>query len=430
VKLPVTVAGSLAMSAEDRPPMISPPPGPSPDLPPAPVAEPMQPVLESIAATGWRLLLVEDDDGDAILVNEMLADGLPGALVERVSTLAAAVRRAPDAECVLLDVGLPDAEGTHGVEKLTAAAPHAAVVVLTGADSERLGVASVMAGAQDYLVKSRVDEDLLVRSVRYAIERQRAARLSRDLFDAERRRAENTRVERALTPTPVISSADITVDLRYQARREGSELGGDFYDAVELAGGELHMLIGDVAGHGPDEAALAARLRSAWRALTLAGLDQVRAIGTLDTFIRTEWHAVTFATVCTLVIGPDRSSARLVLAGHPPPILVGDGSRVVGADGFGPLLGVLPDPTWRPVDVALGPGAVLLLYTDGLFEGHASPGRPMRLGIDSLLPIIDDFHRMGTTGTELLDGLLAEALRRNGGPLADDVALCLVSVAR
>jgi serine phosphatase RsbU (regulator of sigma subunit) len=379
--------------------------------------------------TGWRVLIVEDDDGDALLVRELLADGLPGALVERVPTLADALVRARDVECVLLDVGLPDNHGTQGVEALTGAAPDTAVVVLTGADSERLGVSSVVAGAQDYLVKGRVDDQLLARSVRYAVERQRAARLSRDLFEAERRRAENTRVERALTPTPVIRSDDVSVTLRYRARREGSELGGDFYDAVEVPSGEIHVLIGDVAGHGPDEAALAARLRSAWRALTLAGLDQMRVIDTLDRFIRTEWDTITFATVCAVVVATDRTTATLVLAGHPPPIMANDRSRIVGDTEYGSLLGVLPHPKWHPVTVPLHPGATLLLYTDGLIEGWASPTANTRLGVEALLPIIDDFHRLGTSPDRLLDGLLAEAQRRNGGPLGDDVALCLVRVA-
>ena len=380
------------------------------------------------ATTKWRLLLVEDDDGDALLVRELLADGLPGVLIERVTTLADAVARAGDVECVLLDMGLPDAHGTAGVEELTAAAPHTAVVVLTGADSERLGVGSVMAGAQDYLVKGRVDDQLLARSVRYAIERQRAAQLSRELYAAERRRAENARVERALTPTPVTMSGDVAFTLRYRARREGSELGGDFYDAVEVPSGEVHVLIGDVAGHGPDEAALAVRLRSAWRALTLAGLDQMTVIDTLDRFIRTEWDTITFATVCSLVIGADRTTATLVLAGHPPPILVSDQSTVVGDERYGSLLGVLPEPRWQPVEVPLSPGATLLLYTDGLIEGWSAPGSRTRLGVAALLPIIDDFHRLGTSADGLLDGLLAEAQRRNGGPLTDDVALCLLHV--
>src|SRR5262245_65053780 len=170
---------------------------------------------------GWQILLVEDDDGDALLVREMLADGLPNARIERVSRLADARRAVRYVDCVLLDMGLPDAEGIAGVEQLVAEAPDTAVVVLTGAASERLGVGAVAAGAQDYLVKGRVDDQLLARSVRYAIERQRAARLTRDLFEAERRRADNTRMERALTPPLLLHSAD--VEVRSEERRVGRE---------------------------------------------------------------------------------------------------------------------------------------------------------------------------------------------------------------
>jgi serine phosphatase RsbU (regulator of sigma subunit) len=379
-------------------------------------------------AGGWRLLLVEDDDGDAVLVRELLADGLPGARVDRVTNLAEARRAVHVVDCVLLDVGLPDAEGTAGVARLVADAPDTAVVVLTGAASERLGVRAVAAGAQDYLVKGRVDDQLLARSVRYAIERQRAARLARDLFEAERRRADNTRMERALTPPPLLRSQDLRLAVRYRAGREGAELGGDFYDAVEASGGEVAVLIGDVAGNGPDAAALGARLRSAWRALTLAGLAQPRVLETLDTFLRTEAELLTFATLATLVVAPDREAGELMMAGHPPPILLGRPSRTVGDGQFGHLLGVMPAPRWRSVDVPLGAGATLLMYTDGVIEGRASAEVPERLGVAGLIELVDNLARGGLTGPALLDALLAEVHRRNGGPLTDDVALCLVSI--
>jgi serine phosphatase RsbU (regulator of sigma subunit) len=379
----------------------------------------------------WQLLVVEDDDGDALLVRELLADGLPGARVERVTNLADARRAVRFVDCVLLDMGLPDAEGITGVEQLVAEAPNTAVVVLTGAASERLGVGAVAAGAQDYLVKGRVDDQLLARSVRYAVERQRAARLTRDLFEAERRRADNTRMERALTPPLQLHSSDVQLAVRYRAGREGAELGGDFYDAVESPDGEISVLIGDVAGHGPDAAALAARLRSAWRALTLAGLDQHRVLTTLDAFMRTEVESLTFATVSTLVICPDRQVGQLLMAGHPPPLLLGPPARPVGDGKFGHLLGVMPAPVWNPVEVTLGEGTQLLLYTDGLIEGHVEPSASERVGLEGLLALTDDLCRglpSGNRTSALLDRLLAEVVRRNGGPLTDDVALCLVSI--
>ena len=376
----------------------------------------------------WHILLVEDDDADAVLVRELLADGLPGARVERVTNLAAARRAVHATDCVLLDMGLPDAEGIPGVERLVAEARDTAVVVLTGAASELLGVRAVAAGAQDYLVKGRVDDQLLARSIRYAIERQRAARLTRDLFAAERRRADNTRMERALIPTPLLRSSDISVAVRYRAGREDAELGGDFYDTVESPDGTVTVLIGDVAGHGPDAAALGARLRSAWRALTLAGIPQTGVLTHLDGFLRSEVDTLTFATVALLEVARDRQSGRLLLAGHPPPVSVGPPAAVVGDGAYGPVLGVMDAPAWTPVEVALGPGTGLLLYTDGLIEGWASPQGGDRFGIERLTALMDEVAQAGPAGSDLLDVLLADVQRCNGGPMTDDVALCLVSI--
>jgi serine phosphatase RsbU (regulator of sigma subunit) len=375
-----------------------------------------------------RLLLVDDDEGNYRLVRELLAQGLPGTMIDRVSTLSDACREAVASDCVLLDIGLPDADGTMGVKRLTEEVPHTAIVVLTAAASEELGAASLSAGAQDYLVKGHVDEQLLARSVRYAIERHRAAQLSRELVRADRERAENARLERALTPTPVIRSTDISVLVRYQAGRRGAQLGGDFYDAIEHDDGTCAVLVGDVVGHGPDAAALAARLRSAWRALTLASLDPGAVLGVLDKFLRTEAERFTFASLAILVVDRDRRTGTLVLAGHPPPVRLGAPSSPVGAGGHGPLVGVMPAPRWSPIEVGLGAGTELLLYTDGIVEGWADANHIGRLGAGALIEVLDLLRAQGLVGAELLDALIDEVQRRNGLPLRDDVALCLVGI--
>jgi serine phosphatase RsbU (regulator of sigma subunit) len=378
--------------------------------------------------TTWRLLLVDDDERNYRLVRELLGHGLPGATIDRVTTLADACREAVAADCVLLDIGVPDAEGTAGVKRLTQEAPDTAIVVLTGAASEELGVASLTAGAQDYLVKGHVDGQLLARSVRYAIERHRAARLSRELVRADRERAENARLERALTPTPAIRSTDITVLVRYQAGRRGAQLGGDFCDAIEGDDGRCAVLVGDVVGHGPDAAALAARLRSAWRALALAGLDQVAILGVLDKYLRTEVEHFTFASLAILVVNEDRRSGALVLAGHPPPVLLGSPSWPVGIGAHGPLVGVMPEPRWSSVEIDLAAGTGLLLYTDGIIEGWADSDRRERLGVEVFIEVLDLLRTRGLGGAALLDALIDEVQRRNGLPLRDDVALCLVGI--
>src|SRR5580698_11191853 len=97
------------------------------------------------------VLLVEDDDGDALLVSELLQEVGAAVAVRRARSLSQAKALVSDAACVLLDLGLPDSQGLHGLRQLLQLDPEAAIVVLTGEASDRLGQQAVRAGAQDYL---------------------------------------------------------------------------------------------------------------------------------------------------------------------------------------------------------------------------------------------------------------------------------------
>jgi DNA-binding response OmpR family regulator len=126
-----------------------------------------------------RVLLVEDSATDALIVEEELrhrAD-MPFSVVQ-VARLSEALARLETEhfDVVLLDLGLPDSRGFETFARLHHAASEIPVVVLSGQDNEELGVKAVQAGAQDYLVKGRMGEEILRRSIRYAIERQRATR--------------------------------------------------------------------------------------------------------------------------------------------------------------------------------------------------------------------------------------------------------------
>src|SRR5262249_28628151 len=191
--------------------------------------------------------------------------------LEMATTMAEARPRLRSVDCVLLDLGLPDASGLGGLRDLLSEAAGVAVCVLTGIEDEHLGVAAVGEGAQDYLVKGQVDGVLLTRALRYAVERKRADENARRLREAELRQAKSARLERGLLPQPLIDAATRPVSF-YRPGRHRALLGGDFYDAVEVSPGRLQLLVGDVCGHGVDEAALGVALRVAWRALVLAGV--------------------------------------------------------------------------------------------------------------------------------------------------------------
>ena len=120
-----------------------------------------------------RTLLIEDSEADQILVKKMLVGS--SIEVECADTLAVGLeqlgRRTFDT--VLLDVHLPDAEGMSGLLQIRRLFPGIPVVVLTGTNSEEIGLKSIREGAQDYLVKGEIEREQLARSLSYSIERQR-----------------------------------------------------------------------------------------------------------------------------------------------------------------------------------------------------------------------------------------------------------------
>ncbi|AXK35433.1 serine/threonine-protein phosphatase [Streptomyces armeniacus] len=308
-------------------------------------------------------------------------------------------------------------------------APRHAVLALTdGADAER-AAAAVRVGAQDYLFRDELDGRLLGRAVRYAVERKRADLAQRQLTESRLRAEENARLERGLLPTPLLHGSDLRFAARYRPGRSRALLGGDFYDTVRTADGTVHAMIGDVCGHGPDEAALGVELRIAWRALTFAGLCGDELLGTLQKVIEHERPTdEVFATLCTVDIAPDGRSAGVCLAGHPSPLIAGCGGagpRLLPYDESGPALGLLPSARWPRRQVELGRAWSLMMYTDGLIEGRVGTGR-QRLGQEGMVDIVARFLAQGRRGEALLEATMEEVRGLNGGELTDDVAVLLL----
>ncbi|MFF2552054.1 PP2C family protein-serine/threonine phosphatase [Nocardia sp. NPDC058058] len=372
------------------------------------------------------VLLVEDDKADAMLVEELVAEVALEVRLDWVRSLALACERLAVAppDCVLLDLHLPDSDGLESLARIRAVNDDVPVVVLTGLDQERNGSAAVAAGAQDYLVKGRVEAELFGRAVRYAIQRKQAERAAVALRSGQMRARENARLERGLLPTPLFRG-DPAVDVvsRYRPGRAHSLLGGDFYDVVQQSDGTVHVLIGDVSGHGPDEAATGVALRLAWRTLVFSGITGVRQFRLLDELLRAERTGPhTFATLTTVTLLPGSHTIRVMRAGHPG-MLVRTGERVSWLEvPGGPALGFFPGQADWPIhEHAVPPGAGLVLFTDGLFEGHIGPGDE-RLGEQGLLALARTVT--AERPDDFLDELIAraESLAEQRGGLADDVA--------
>ncbi|MFD3513584.1 PP2C family protein-serine/threonine phosphatase [Streptomyces sp. NPDC058657] len=396
--------------------------------------------------TDLTLLVIENDPADGFAVPALL-DAANGTRV-RVRTarnLTEAERLlTDDVHCVLLDLDLPgcghcpecveDAAAPDGpvlgaLGDVLRMAPGHAVLALTPPDRAEHAAAAVRAGAQDYLFRDELDARLLTRAIRYAVERKRADTASYKLAESRLHAQENARLERGLLPTPLLEGSDLRFAARYRPGRSRALLGGDFYDTVRTPDGTVHAMIGDVCGHGPDEAALGVELRIAWRALTFAGLCGDELLSTLQRVLEHERESEEiFATLCTVDIAPDGRRAGLCLAGHPAPLITRHGrpAQLMPFEDGGPALGLLPRARWPRQQVELGGAWSLLMYTDGLIEGRVAGSGSGRLGQEGMVEMINRQLAEGLRGEELLDAAVTRVRELNGGELTDDVAVLLL----
>lgn len=373
------------------------------------------------------VLLVEDDRADALLVAELIADAVADIRLILAESMAEAERELdterPD--CVLLDLNLPDATGISVLDRLCAHDPTVPIVVLTGLNDDHFGVSAVSAGAQDFLVKGRVEPDTLHRAVLYAIERKRAELTAVELQASQIQARENARLERGLLPSPLLlENPGVDIVARYRPSRQQSLLGGDFYDFVQTPDRTVHVMVGDVVGHGPDEAALGVALRIGWRALTFAGLRGNERMWQLDRILRAERPGRgIFATVLSLAFFPKSRTFTAVRAGHPGMLLHAPGGVEWLEPPGGRALGLGGDD-WPLNELELPADNGIVLLTDGLYEGPV--GNDERLGEGGLVELARKLA--GLPGADFVDALIegAERCAQPFGGINDDIAVVRV----
>ncbi|GAA1939065.1 fused response regulator/phosphatase [Streptomyces durmitorensis] len=391
---------------------------------------------QQASSTGLSLLVIEDDPVGSLSVPQMLDSAGKPIRVRTARNLTEAERLlTDDVHCILLDLALTgptaaedDEDELATLKHVLRLAPRHAVLALTASGDTEGGAEAVRVGAQDYLFRDELDGRLLSRAIRYAVERKRADAAQRQLTESRLRAQENARLERGLLPTPLLDGSPLRFAARYRPGRSRALLGGDFYDTVRTPDGSVHVMIGDVCGHGPDEAALGVELRIAWRTLTFAGLCGDELLGTLQKVLEHERaDEEIFATLCTVDIAPDGRRAGLCLAGHPSPLIARDGrlAELLPYENNGPALGLLPNARWPRRQVELGGKWSLMLYTDGLIEGRIGEGN-QRLGQEGMVEMVRRQIAAGLRGDELLEAAVNEVRELNGGDLTDDVAVLLL----
>lgn len=235
------------------------------------------------------------------------------------------------------------------------------------------------------------------------------------LFDAlERERRGAVALQRTLLPDGLPDIVGVDIAARYLPARD--EVGGDWYDVVELPHGRVGFAIGDVAGHGVRAAALMGQLRTGLRAYASEGHGPAEALLRLDQLLQTLGRR-SMATVAYAIVDPDTGEMRLATAGHPPPVIASETStarllEVVPS----PPLGTVPYPVYEEARTTLAPGETVLLYTDGLVE---SRDEPITVGLERLRATAAGSR---APSAEALCAAVTESLVPAGGA-SDDVAL-------
>ena len=240
----------------------------------------------------------------------------------------------------------------------------------------------------------------------------------------------NQRLQASLLPDVKVDDPAMQVLARYRPGMQRALLGADFYDTLQLPDGTIAILVGDVAGHGPDEAGVGVALRVAWRTMVLTGHGGADLLAALDGVLVSERSSEEmFATVACVWVSPDRRRVTIALAGHPPPLVVRSCQASIVEVPNGVALGIgVPGETWESTTLALGAQWLLLCYTDGLIEGRQAPDTAERFGAERLAETVTALSGERTGPGELLDRLLRAVQEANGGQLSDDVAIvCAVA---
>ncbi|MFD7446268.1 SpoIIE family protein phosphatase [Streptomyces sp. NPDC059909] len=235
------------------------------------------------------------------------------------------------------------------------------------------------------------------------------------LYDAEFAVARG--LQQALLPHRLPAVPGIRTVARYLPGTSGMDIGGDWYDVIPTTRG-VSLVIGDVQGHSIAAAATMAQLRSAVRAFTAVDHTPGDVMAGVNRTLLDLGPGL-LASCCSIHLEPRSHYACAVTAGHPPPLLRRpDGTTDVLDLDVGPLLGVECASAYPPTQIALPPGSVIALYTDGLVE---EPGADIDVGIDRLRTTLA--HARADSLDELADRLLHNA--RGSSYRADDIALLL-----
>jgi serine phosphatase RsbU (regulator of sigma subunit) len=372
-----------------------------------------------------RILLVEDDP--AILRG--LGDNLRA---EAYDVLTAgdgetAYRLICDQrpDLVVLDVMLPRLTGVEVCRRVRGEGVTTPILMLTahGAESER--VDGLEAGADDYVTKPFMLNELLAR-VRGLLRHRREWSAEREQLQRDVRTA--AQVQQRLLPQSKPAAA--TIDCAGVCHA-ALGVGGDYYDFIELDAGRLGLVLADVAGKGITAALTMASLHAVVRTEAPRFADRcAELMAKLNLVLYGTVQAGRYATVFYATYDDQRRQLTYVNAGHPPPLLLrfapaSAQPQVLALDACMPPIGLFPNTTATATTIPMERGDWLVMFSDGVSE--AADARDREFGRDGIVDVVTRHHHLDADA--MRDALHAAVCGHAAGrPQGDDVTLIVGKV--
>ena len=398
-----------------------------------------------------KVLLIEDNAIDARLIQIMLSEAGHGSFeLERADRLASGLKRLAEGNIglVLLDLSLPDSYGLSTFTKVHREARGVPIIVMSGLDDQTVAVNAVHEGAQDYLVKGQVSGHLLVRAMRYAIERKRTAEQLAGYADELRKR--NAQMEADFNMAREIQQVFLPRHypvfpcgakpgesaLRFTHRYlPAAAVGGDFFNIFPISDSLAGTFICDVMGHGMRAALVTAILRGLFDQLIPHATDPGQFLGAINHslhVILAQTEEPMLATAVYLIVDLAKREVRFANAGHPSPFRISRTDNSVHPfkhfdQSRGPALGLFDNSVFPVGRCPLEPNDLVVLFTDGLYE---VPGiRGEEFGQERLLGAVR--RRAQLAASDLFDELLVEVKEFSSHKeFEDDVCLIGMEIQR
>ncbi len=391
------------------------------------------PFGRSMAKEPIRILIVDDSPSDRRLLKLLIEEGRwarsQQAVVFEADTgqLGHEVCLRDKPHCVLLDYLLPDVDGLQVLAKLrngpTSNPDFPAVVMVTGSGNEGVAAAAMRNGAQDFLVKDHLTADTLDACIRRAValvrRRERGLARSAKLDRAKSQLQAAGELQRRMLPTasPDVPGFDIA-----GVCHPAAETGGDFFDYITVSDCVVGVVLGDVSGHGLGPAILAADARAYLRAFSRAATSPGQILIHSNQLLCEDTKGASFVTLFLAHLTPGSLVVRYATAGHQGFVVRASGT-VSTIHTQQPPLGLAVEMIAGFEDeIALEPGDLLLLMTDGISEAASTHGRPRSaatmFGVARALDVVREHrHR---PAAEIIEQLLACVRQFTAHRLQDD----------